>query len=839
MRVLFATGTPALYMAPPCLGDEQIVCGPDWKDTRGPDGRWLSLQTPLGEYDLEAVVEKLSPAQRPDLIVALVDAGWRNVPVNWKSFRGPKILLVADTHHMATPVTGMLRYAGSEPFDRIVFIYDRHHIPIFRAAGLKNLHWFPGLTFPHDDKKVQAANHSQRSPQIAFVGQADHYHPRRARMLAALREQGLPVVHKVLPQRESLEFCGSSLIGFNASLNGDLNLRVFETLASGAMLLTDRLAPGSGLFDLWREGRELVTYGDANELVERARHYVGNPGQAREIGRAGAKWLKEHLGAARRRAAFVRLALHGETLPEFELAEESPLRIHFPGDGVAAKSALEVYESIQELHRTQETVRVSLDPAVPEDFARLCETLPRVRIVREGSPLSGERPDWRIGDAAEPVVAEMNGGPRYWPWNRLDEATPGGAQEKVGAVPPAPLFGGNGKTVLLYSDEPNPHGVAQYNHAIVMALVQDGWTVCSAHPQFESPLLEMQKRAGVRQYWTTWNWGKQFVRSMVDCAEPERILAAVNPDLVVFSDCWPISNIAAKHTVIKRNLPFVVVCHSGDLAPGQSFPASLKVVAKQFAQAHEVIAVAQSSLKVLRGHYGLPPNKGRVIFNGRPPEYFAPADPAARARLRAQLGLPGNGILCFTTARFDGAKGHKYQLEAIRQLVARTPGLPIYFAWAGTGHLHADFAAAIAKLGLQERIRLLGHQWNIPDWLAAADVFVLTTMLEAMPLSVLEAMAKGLPVAATAVGGIPEILGDTGKLLPDPNINPGGTVTQLVETLTKWSLNPALRQKAGLEGKQRAETHFREATMVKSTLALINQVITPVKLAEVGALHGR
>ncbi len=847
MRVLFATGTTASYMAPPCLGDEQIVCGPDWNDERRPDGRWVSLRTPVGEYDLAQLAAKLPPSQQPDVVVCLVDASWRNLPRNWGTFRVPKVLLVADTHHMGHPVTGMLRYAASEPFDRIVFLYDRHHLPIFRAAGLQNLHWFPGLTFPHSDKTVQSAIREQRVAQIAFVGQAGRFHPRRARLLSALGEHRLPIAHKQLPQRAGLNFYGSSLIGFNASLNGDLNLRIFEALASGSMLLTDRLSAGSGLLSLWREGRELITYRDAGELVERARHYLDHPGEAREIGRAGAKWFKDHFGAAHRRSAFLRLAIDGRTLPEFQQPAEPPLRISFPCDRPGSKSAaLEAYESIQELHQTQETVRVSLDATVPEDFTRLCETLPRVRITREASLEQGESPDWRIVGASVPAQPIANGVPRLWCWNSPVDAIgsvrhllAGGepspairnASGSVGPdLPPSSSSGlsavpsGNGKTLLLYSDEPNPHGVAQYNHAILLALVRAGWTVCSAHPQFESPLLETQRLAGIRHHWTTWNWGPRFARSMIDTAEPERILAAVQPDLVVFSDCWPISNIAAKHAVIARDLPFLVVCHSGDLAPGQNFPASLKVVAQQFARASEVVAVAQSSLNVLRRHYGLAPDKGRVIFNGRPPVYFAPPDPAARARLRGELNLPAAAMLCFTAARFDVAKGYQFQLAAIKRLVAEAPGLPVYFAWAGTGHFLPEITAAIAKFGLQERIRLLGHQWNIADWLAAADVFVTTTMLEAMPLSVLEAMAKGVPVVATAVGGIPEELGDTGKLLPDPNLDPGGTGMQLIETLKCWAADPALRQRIGAAAKLRAERLFREETMVETTLALITEV---------------
>lgn len=132
-------------MAPPILGDEQINCGPDWPDEKEAGGRWRSLRTPVGDYDLATISAKLPSEQRPDLVVCLVDASWRNTPRGLAAFKCPRILLVADTHHLRQPLIGMLRYATSEPFTRIVLLYDRHHATIFRSAGIRNLFWFPGL----------------------------------------------------------------------------------------------------------------------------------------------------------------------------------------------------------------------------------------------------------------------------------------------------------------------------------------------------------------------------------------------------------------------------------------------------------------------------------------------------------------------------------------------------------------------------------------------------------------------------------------------------------------------------------------------------------------------
>lgn len=375
MRIIFSTGSPPKYMAPPQLADHQVVCGPHWPDA-AEDGRVLSLGTAAGPYDLGAVAQRLPPDQQPEAVVCLVDAGLRNLPRNLKSFKCPKVLLVADTHHLQQPIAKMIRYAQSEPFDRVVLLYDRHHEAFFRAAGIRPLFWFPGLTFPHCDRDVLAARSERRSPTIAFVGQAGNYHPRRARLLGALAAAGLPVDIRALPQAASLPFYGASACGFNASLNADLNLRVFEILAAGAALLTDALSPASGFDTLWQENRDVIVYRSAEDLVEKARALSAEPRLADQIGGRGAAWFDAHFREERRRALFRSLVCDG--------AAPEPFRLPEPRTSVAVPAnffdcAVAAYEQLQETHRTEETVVVAAGPRLPEWVRSLCATLPRLR----------------------------------------------------------------------------------------------------------------------------------------------------------------------------------------------------------------------------------------------------------------------------------------------------------------------------------------------------------------------------------------------------------------------------------------------------------------------------
>ena len=220
-----------------------------------------------------------------------------------------------------------------------------------------------------------------------------------------------------------------------------------------------------------------------------------------------------------------------------------------------------------------------------------------------------------------------------------------------------------------------------------------------------------------------------------------------------------------------------------------------------------------------------------VIHYGRPEKFFAPCDEAVRTRLRAELKLPADAVVCFTAARLAAVKGYLYQIVAAKHLVALPGNEHLHFVWAGDGEQRAEIEAAIASSGLTGRVHLLGHRWDVADWYDAADIFVLPSDLEGMPLAIMEAMAKGLPVVATAVSGIPEELGDTGQLLPSAVKNRPALVSQLTRTLNLWTGDAGLRRIVGEAGRVRAQAMFREALMIERTVSLISRQVGEVPAA--------
>ncbi len=137
-----------------------------------------------------------------------------------------------------------------------------------------------------------------------------------------------------------------------------------------------------------------------------------------------------------------------------------------------------------------------------------------------------------------------------------------------------------------------------------------------------------------------------------------------------------------------------------------------------------------------------------------------------RDRIRAELGVPDDAVVAVTVANYRREKDYPNLLRAARRVLDANPR-----AWlvvVGQGPLDAEVRALHDRLGLGDRVVLAGYRRDVPDLLAAADLFVLGSAFEGLPVSIMEAMASGLPVVATAVGGVPEAVSDgvTGRLVP-------------------------------------------------------------------------
>ena len=195
-----------------------------------------------------------------------------------------------------------------------------------------------------------------------------------------------------------------------------------------------------------------------------------------------------------------------------------------------------------------------------------------------------------------------------------------------------------------------------------------------------------------------------------------------------------------------------------------------------------------------------------------------------RQSLRSQLGIAPDALVCLTSARVELAKGGHYLLEAARALRASEHWSRLHFLWAGDGTRLQQMRGLARLLQVDEHVHFLGHRSDVLELLDAADIFILPSQAEGMPLAVLEAMARSLPVMATDVGGTAEALGECGILLPDPTTDKPAMLRAIAATIERWAGAAGMREAVGLAGNQRAARLFRESRMVDDYLALVHRV---------------
>jgi glycosyltransferase involved in cell wall biosynthesis len=220
-----------------------------------------------------------------------------------------------------------------------------------------------------------------------------------------------------------------------------------------------------------------------------------------------------------------------------------------------------------------------------------------------------------------------------------------------------------------------------------------------------------------------------------------------------------------------------------------------------------VVAVGNSVKRALVDNEGIPGYRIQVIYNGIELARHN-GQSTHRGAVRASLGVKDDDFVIIQVARLDALKDH---LTAVRTMnhVARTlPHAKLLIV--GAGPEEAKIRAEVERLGLVDHVLLLGLRQDIPSLLAAADVFLLTSVSEGIPLTLIEAMAAGLPVVTTNVGGVSEIVedGQTGFLTP------AGDDAALGNALIKIADSPEQRGAFISAAKFRAADRFSERQMI-------------------------
>jgi len=182
-------------------------------------------------------------------------------------------------------------------------------------------------------------------------------------------------------------------------------------------------------------------------------------------------------------------------------------------------------------------------------------------------------------------------------------------------------------------------------------------------------------------------------------------------------------------------------------------------------------------------------------------------DASARAVVRDELGVSDDTFVIATVARLDPVKNLETLIHATVTLAARRPATLLVI---GDGPERRHLEDAAAKLHAEAAVRFLGHREDARRWLAGCDAYANSSISEGISLTILEAMAAGLPVVATRVGGTGEVVdASCGRLVAARNVE------ALIAALVELGDDPALRSRLGHGARQRVEAHFTLDRMVR------------------------
>lgn len=233
---------------------------------------------------------------------------------------------------------------------------------------------------------------------------------------------------------------------------------------------------------------------------------------------------------------------------------------------------------------------------------------------------------------------------------------------------------------------------------------------------------------------------------------------------------------------------------------------------------HRFIAVSQVTRRRLTSYLGLPARKTVVIPNAVELDRYNNAYKNKRYDIRSRFDIPDDALVIGSVARLSPQKGLTYLITAVPDILAEVPNLHVLLV--GDGPLHEELEAQARALGVRDRVHFAGYQQDVPGYLSAMDIFVLPSLFEGLPLSILEAMAAGLPVIATAVDGTPEALPDgiAGRLIPprDPS-----ALARLVIELTN---DPPMRAQMAEAGRIHARS-FSEEVLLDRVSAVYHDVL--------------
>ena len=308
----------------------------------------------------------------------------------------------------------------------------------------------------------------------------------------------------------------------------------------------------------------------------------------------------------------------------------------------------------------------------------------------------------------------------------------------------------------------------------------------------------------------------------------ESWLRTVGPDVVhVHSGAWLKAARAARRAGVPRVVHTVHGLIGDDVEPWY-----VPLLHRQAARYTDwVIPVSAPLRDYMKRRVNVDAARMRVIPNGVNTDTFRPGPPTGA--LRERLRIASDRLVVGIVARLDPVKNHALLLDAFARVRALVPETALVIV--GDGPLRSSLESRARSLGIDRDVHFVGVSTDVATLYRELDAFVLSSNAEGTSMSIIEAMASGVCVVATAVGGTPELLADgaCGLLVPP------GDPAALADALTLVLRDGARRRLLADAGRARAEEHYSERLMIDAYEALYHGETRPSMGREMLTESGR
>jgi glycosyltransferase involved in cell wall biosynthesis len=269
----------------------------------------------------------------------------------------------------------------------------------------------------------------------------------------------------------------------------------------------------------------------------------------------------------------------------------------------------------------------------------------------------------------------------------------------------------------------------------------------------------------------------------------------------------------------KLNLPVVYTVHGWSFHDNQSFPLKkLRVLGEKYLtrKASVNISVSQSVHETGKKYFSS--YESVIIANGINQQKFDPA--RSLKDIRSELGIPKDAVLILFLARFTEQKQPLTMIKSFCKAAAQNNQLRLLMV--GDGDLKSEADALVAQSGMSDKIFMQSFRQDVPDILAAADIYVLPSLWEGLPLGLLEAMAMGKAVIASKADGTKEVIqhNHNGIMVNVENLE-----VEVTNTLLQLAGDASLRRRLGEQARATVITGFSAAGMTRQVEEIYRKLV--------------